>query len=224
MSGEDEELSPQEAQALRALAEGPEPPGDLEEAAVARLRADGGIGIRNPNRRSWLAAAAAALVSFAAGLWLGGRRLAVPAEASRMPRFVLLLYDAPDEETLTEHQMEGRVEEYRSWAQRVRAGGREIAGEKLEPEGKLLGPQGGAAGWPLGGYFIISAKDLDAAVELARSCPHLKYGGRVEVRAIADFRPRASAARTAAESFQTGARLDPGRLRMAAPNGIDEPS
>ena len=32
------------------------------------------------------------------------------------PRFVLLLYDAPDEKALTDAQMEGRVEEYRNWA------------------------------------------------------------------------------------------------------------
>lgn len=36
----------------------------------------------------------------------------------------------------------------------------------------------------------------------ARSCPHVKHGGRVEVRAIADVRAQASAAQTAAESFQ----------------------
>ena len=84
--------------------------------------------------------------------------------------------------------MEARVEEYRNWARGVRASGREIAGEKLEPEARFVEPgpsEGAGAGWPLGGYFVITARDLDAAVGVARSCPHLRHGGRVEVRAIA---------------------------------------
>ncbi len=97
---------------------------------------------------------------------------------------MLLLYDAPDEKTLTDAQMGERVTEYVSWARRVRAEGREISGQKLDPEAKFLGPDDAKPGWPLGGYFVISAPDIDAAVAVARSCPHVKYGGLVEVRAV----------------------------------------
>jgi hypothetical protein len=40
--------------------------------------------------------------------------------------------------------------------------------------------EGGGAD-PVTGYTIISADDMDAAVEMSRSCPHLKSGGTVEV-------------------------------------------
>ncbi len=36
----------------------------------------------------------------------------------------------------------------------------------------------------LGGFFLVDAKDLDEAVELASKMPHLEDGGAVEVRPI----------------------------------------
>jgi len=50
---------------------------------------------------------------------------------------------------------------------------------KVEVEDDLL--DGGSH---LGGYFLVRAKDLDAAIELARQSPHLKYGGEIEIRAV----------------------------------------
>ncbi len=113
------------------------------------------------------------------------------------PRFVLFLYDAPDERELTEAQMGARIDEYRSWARGVRASGRQIAGEKLQPEVRFVGPgppdssspspspSASVSGWPLGGYFVISAPDMEAAIAVAKTCPNVKHGGRVEVRPIA---------------------------------------
>jgi hypothetical protein len=36
----------------------------------------------------------------------------------------------------------------------------------------------------IGGLFAIKADDYEKAVEIARECPHLKYGGRIELREI----------------------------------------
>jgi hypothetical protein len=36
----------------------------------------------------------------------------------------------------------------------------------------------------LGGFFMVEAKDLDEAVELASKMPHLQDGGAVEIRPI----------------------------------------
>jgi len=38
----------------------------------------------------------------------------------------------------------------------------------------------------LGGYFLIKAQDMNAALAIARTCPHLKYGGSIEIRPIED--------------------------------------
>ena len=193
MKIDESDLAETEKRALRALAEGPEPPSSLAAATVGRLSGLGLLGKpgrRTPSRRTRLLAAAAGLFLFALGLAAGlrlGSPAARPAAATTLPHFALFLYDAPDEKNLTDAQMQARVDEYRNWARGVRAEGREIAGEKLEPEGRFVGPGPTASspGWPLGGYFVISAPDMDAAVAVAQSCPHVKHGGRIEVRAIA---------------------------------------
>ncbi len=82
--------------------------------------------------------------------------------------------------------MKQRVEEYRNWARGVRLRGGYIRGEKLEGRSRLLGPTVAPSGSrPLGGYFVISASDDEAAAAVARSCPHLTHGGSIEVRPIA---------------------------------------
>lgn len=187
MSDRDDELTETERRALRALAEGPEPSAALEAATRERLRRAGELAGPRRSGRVWLSAAAAAagLALFVAGVVVGERRAGPGGEAGGRPRFALFLYDAPDEESLDPAQMERRVEEYRAWARDLRAKGVAISGEKLEPEARRLPPESGTAAWPLGGYFVISTRDLDAALEVARSCPHLRHGGRIEVRAIA---------------------------------------
>jgi hypothetical protein len=34
------------------------------------------------------------------------------------------------------------------------------------------------------GYFVIRARDYAEATELARSSPHFRYGGAIDIRAI----------------------------------------
>jgi hypothetical protein len=188
MTNDDDGLTPEETRALGALRSGAAPPAALEEATLARLRAEGLV--RRPAKRSALPrilAAAAALALFAAGLAVGRRSVtATPAAASAdsAPRFVLFLYDAPDEPAMSDAQMQQRVSEYRNWAIGLRGRGATIQGEKLRHDAvERLGPAAPGEA-PLGGYFVISAKDWDAAVEVARSCPHLKHGGTIEVRQI----------------------------------------
>ena len=186
----EDELTPEEKRALTALGSAAPPPSGLEEATLSRLRAEGLVRRRGRSgNASRLLAAAAALALFAAGLVLGRRSTpatAAPSASSGVegPRFVLFLYDAPTEPAMSEAQMQERVSEYRNWASGLRRRGASIRGEKLQSgRAERLGPA--AAGEaPLGGYFVISAKDWDSAMEVARSCPHLKHGGTIEVRQV----------------------------------------
>ena len=34
---------------------------------------------------------------------------------------------------------------------------------------------------PLSGYSIVKADDIDGAIAVAKTCPHLEYGGTIEV-------------------------------------------
>ena len=42
----------------------------------------------------------------------------------------------------------------------------------------------------LGGYFQIEAGSYDEAVKHAMTCPHMEYGGTIEVRIIENLRDR----------------------------------
>jgi hypothetical protein len=43
-----------------------------------------------------------------------------------------------------------------------------------------------AAGEPLGGYYLVEAEDIDAAVELAARIPAARMGGAIEVRPLVE--------------------------------------
>jgi len=182
---ERDDLTAEEARALAALASGPPPPAKLEDETVERLAAEGLL--RRPRRRlrAALIAAAAAIAFFAAGLFVGERRSAGDERDTPSRQYVLLLYDAPGERSLTDAEVQQRIAEYRAWAEDVRRRGARIHGEKLERDGRWLGAVAGDGGHPLGGFFVLSAPDDAAAEAVARGCPHLKHGGTVEIRPIA---------------------------------------
>jgi len=64
--------------------------------------------------------------------------------------------------------------------------GQLVTADKLTDEdGRWLG---GAAvvgsNERIGGFFIIRAHNLAEAEQIAASCPHIKHGGRIELRVI----------------------------------------
>ncbi|HEY5551945.1 MAG TPA: YciI family protein [Opitutaceae bacterium] len=98
--------------------------------------------------------------------------------------------DAPQP---TPEQMEQIMGEWMAWIRNIREQNRYQAGDPLDDNGKVLrGPKGATitdgpfveAKELVAGYFIVTAPDLDAAVEMARGCPIFRRGGSVEVRRI----------------------------------------
>ncbi len=41
----------------------------------------------------------------------------------------------------------------------------------------------------IGGFFVIRAESYEQAVRIARTCPHLDYGRKIELRQIDRLRP-----------------------------------
>jgi hypothetical protein len=187
MPEDDNDWTSEEAEALRALSSGGTAPAALEEKTVERLRGEGLLPVRPPVSRRWWLAAAAGTALFAAGLVVGSRLPGSTGTPAAAPDFVLLLYERGAVGRIAPAEEQARVEEYRAWAKRLRREGVRIRGERLEPETRWLGPptSGGAGDLLLGGYFVVSARNFAAAVAIARTCPHLKHGGTIEVRAIA---------------------------------------
>jgi hypothetical protein len=151
------------------------PPITLEDRVVSALRTRGLLAPwRRPRRAALAAAVLAATLAFAAGFGAGGwqARRAANREAGG-PRFVLLLHET-DRTRASADPEAVVVDEYRRWAQAVRAAGHPLSGEKLEAQ----------AGETLSGFFVLAAPSLDAARAIAASCPHARRGGRIDVREI----------------------------------------
>ncbi len=116
-----------------------------------------------------------------------------------MASFLLLLHeDAGQFAAQSPEEMMAVVKEYMAWSERMRKEGKYLTSNKLTDEpGKVLRSKSGrvlVTDGPyaetkelVGGYYCISAADYDEACRIAESCPHLKYGGNIEVRQIHDL-------------------------------------
>lgn len=189
-----DELSSEERRKFAALTRERSPAASLEARIVSALKAKGLIRL-TPSPQIWtlprLAGAfVAALVLLAIGFGLGKRQSRVLSQLPHHNMYVLFLYDAP--ETLPDDM--SKVAEYGGWAHTISMSKRMITGEKLKDGGRLLRKVQGEleirevreAGKAnvLGGYFLIEAENYDEAIKVAASCPHLKYGGLIELRQI----------------------------------------
>ena len=172
MTEDDDPLSPEQLSALR----GPKsPPASLEEATVGRLRAMGvlrkpGLVVRP------LPGFLALCGSFLLGLAVWPLLPALQPGNSR-PQFLLLLYGDP------QHRGQEHRPEYVAWARGLAARGELTGDGELTGEVDILKKTVPAEGAeePLG-FFVLRASDRAEALKLSMGCPHLRYGGRVELR------------------------------------------
>lgn len=161
------------------------PPHPVDDGRIAELVRKGRRLLPSRNRRRWVAGFAYAAVLLAGVLI--GYQLDVAASGTNGDSYLLLLHESPTSDSAA------LVEEYRVWARRLAESGRLIGAEKLANDGgrwvapKDAPPIRSAA--VIGGYFVVRAASYDEAVQLARSGPHVRNGGIVEVRAIDSGRP-----------------------------------
>jgi hypothetical protein len=112
-------------------------------------------------------------------------------------RYILQIYsnDAPEQfEALSEEQQQAVLSEYFAIGQTPGVTG----GDQLQPpatattvrvaDGRTLTTDGPFAETKeaLGGYYLLDADDLDAAIELAARIPAARMGGAVEVRPLVE--------------------------------------
>ena len=111
-------------------------------------------------------------------------------------RYMLLIYG--DEQALTEAEREECYEESRQLAHEINASGQYLATAPLHPtsmatsvrvrNGKRLVTDGPFAETreQLGGYYLIEASDLDAAIGIAERIPGARWG-TVEIRPVIEI-------------------------------------
>jgi hypothetical protein len=99
---------------------------------------------------------------------------------------------------LSPEQMQQVATQWMGWFKRLSDQGKVIAGNPLEPAGKIVSGKGGrvVADGPfaeskeaIGGYFLLDVSTMDEAVAIAKECPGLPYGAKVEVRPVMEQCP-----------------------------------
>src|SRR5258708_1525901 len=113
-----------------------------------------------------------------------------------MSNYLLLLHGTPaNNVNHTPEQFQAMFTDYMAWSEKIKAEGSYVGGNKLKDEGgKSIVKNGDGlrvtdgpfieAKELIGGYFVISASDYGQALKISEGCPHLKFGGRIEVREI----------------------------------------
>jgi hypothetical protein len=118
-----------------------------------------------------------------------------------MPQYMLLLYNDPSGwKTLSPEEMQTAIQKFFVWREKIRNQKVLVGSHKLADDpGKVMRGQGpvrvtdgpySETKEVLGGYFLIEVPNYDAAVNLARDCPGLEFGGTIEVREVDPMAPR----------------------------------
>jgi hypothetical protein len=90
-------------------------------------------------------------------------------------------------------EAQAHMQKWFAWMKELKEKGQFKSGEPLERSGKvILGKKKAVTDGPyaeakdlVGGYLLVTAKDLPNAVEISKACPILEVDGSVEVRPIA---------------------------------------
>jgi hypothetical protein len=123
----------------------------------------------------------------------------------------MLLFRGTDlRKGLSPEELQNVSEKWMTWFRRLTEQGKAVAGQPLERDGKIVsGKDRVVSDGPfaeskeaIGGYFLLDVATMDEAVAIARECPGLAYGIRVEVRPVAAECPIATQARTEAQFAQ----------------------
>jgi hypothetical protein len=114
-------------------------------------------------------------------------------------RYALLIYASEqDWASQSEEQAQAQFQDYMSFTKDIVDRGIYQSGEALQPtatattvrvrEGETLSTDGPFAETKeqLGGFYVVEAKDLDEAIEIATKIPDVR-GGSIEVRPIMEM-------------------------------------
>jgi hypothetical protein len=112
-----------------------------------------------------------------------------------MAKFLFVYRGNPEAlKTLSPEEMQQVLQKWSAWiSEALRQGWMLDAGDALKPEGRVVSAKVVTDGpfvetkEVVGGFSIVQADTLDAAAQLAKGCPGLLAGGRVEVRPMQGY-------------------------------------
>jgi len=99
---------------------------------------------------------------------------------------------------LSPEEMQKVAGEWMAWFNRLKEQGIVVDGNPLEPQGRIVSGTNGRvvqdgpfaeSKEAIGGYFLLNVNTLEDAVAIAKECPGLPYGAKVEVRPVMEQCP-----------------------------------
>jgi hypothetical protein len=128
---------------------------------------------------------------------------------TKSPEYLLLFRGNDWYKTLSPEEMQGVASKWMAWFKRLTDEGLCLAGQPLEREGRMVSGKNGrvVSDGPfaeskeaIGGYFLLRVNTIDEAVAIAKDCPGLAYGIKVEVRPVREECPIAENVRSQMEA------------------------
>jgi hypothetical protein len=111
----------------------------------------------------------------------------------------LFLFRGTDwSKNLSPEEMQNVASQWMAWFKRLSEEGKVIGGSPLDGEGKVVSGKNGRtisdgpfaeSKEAIGGYFLLRVDTMEEAVAIAKQCPGLPHGAKVEVRHIIDQCP-----------------------------------
>jgi len=117
--------------------------------------------------------------------------------------YMLLFRHANTPNTLSPEEMQKVAEQMMAWFKRLTDEGVCLGGRPLGDDGKVVSGKNGrvVADGPfaeskeaVGGYFMLQLDTMEEAVTIAKQCPMLNHGGKVEVRQVLEKCPHTNVA------------------------------
>ena len=107
----------------------------------------------------------------------------------------MFIFLGGDPSHLSPDAQQAHMQKWFDWVEKLTAEKRYVGGEALLPGGKTVtGPKKVVTDGPfaeskelVAGYFVVLAKNLNEAVEMAKECPDYVLNGIVEVREVMKF-------------------------------------
>ena len=112
--------------------------------------------------------------------------------------YMLIFRNTDWHKGLSPEQMQQVAGQWMAWFKGLMEDGRALAGNPLQPSGKIVSGNNGrvVADGPfaeskeaIGGYFLLQVNSIEEAVAIAQQCPGLPHGAKVEVRPVLDQCP-----------------------------------
>jgi hypothetical protein len=106
---------------------------------------------------------------------------------------------------LSLEEMQRVSDQWMAWFKDLMESGKVVAGNPLEPKGKIITGKGGRvitdgafaeSKEVVGGYFLLKVASMEEAIGIAQQCPGLPHGAKIEVRPVAGTCPMGDEART----------------------------